>query len=151
MVSDPTNLRINQKVKMYGTKYESIKIPMLNKVEYPTWKMKMMMFLEAPDCDYLDKIHDGPFVPNKFAWTKEEKVEVLKDAKVINILQNYLYIVMSNKVITCKTTKDIWNALEIQCQGIKEIKKNRRSVLTQEYECFESKPNESLTEINDIF
>ena len=38
---------------------------MLNKAEYATWKVKMMMFLEATDCDYLERIQDGPFVPKK--------------------------------------------------------------------------------------
>ena len=46
---------------------------------------------------------------------------------------------MSNRVITCKTAKEICDALEIQCQGTKEIKKNMRYVLTQEYEYFKAK------------
>ena len=28
-----------------------------------------MMFLEATDCDYLDIIHDGPYVPRKLIPT----------------------------------------------------------------------------------
>ena len=96
---------------MSGSKYESIKIPILKKTEYSTWKVKMMMFLEAADCDYLDRIHDGPYVPTKLVpqvntdgktvpehyvikdkaeWTAEEKNMVLKDAKVRNILHNSL-------------------------------------------------------------
>lgn len=60
------------------------------------------MFVEATDPDYHDRIHDGPFVPTKLVpemmvdgrsipehymvkdkidWTKEEKTDVLKDAK----------------------------------------------------------------------
>lgn len=58
---------------------------------------------------------------------------------------------MSNRIITCKTTKEIWDALETQCQGTKEIKKNRRSILTQEYEYFEAKANESLIKVYDRF
>ena len=50
--------------------------------------------------------------------------EVLKDAKVKNILHNSLNNVMSNRVIACKTAKEIWDTLEVQCQGTKEIKKN---------------------------
>ena len=131
-----------------------------------------MMFLEAIYCDHLDRIHDGPFVlrklisativegvnqlehytvKDKSEWTKEEKTEILKDAKVINILHNALDTAMSKMVITCKTSKEIWDALEVQCQGTKEIKKNMRSVLTQEYEYFEAKSNESLTEIYERF
>ena len=50
---------------MSRNKYDTIRIPMLNKAEYPTWKVNMMIFLEATDCDYLDEIHDGPFVHRK--------------------------------------------------------------------------------------
>ena len=53
---------------------------------------------------------------------------------------------MSNRVIACRTSKEIWDALEIQCQGTKEIKKNIRAILIQEYEYFEAKSDESLTE-----
>ena len=68
-----------------------------------------------------------------------------------NILHNSLDIVLSNIVIACKTAKEIWDALEVQCQGTKEIKKNRRGILIQEYEQFEAKHNEDITEIYDRF
>ena len=157
---------------MSTTKYEQIRILVLKKSEYSTWKVKMLMFLEATDPDFLDRIHDGPhepkkFVPtavvdgttvpehyvakDKFEWTQEEKADVLKDAKVKNILHNSLDVVLSNRVITCKTTKEIWDALEVKCQGTKAIKKNRRALLIQEYEQFEAKTDESLTEVYDRF
>ncbi|KAK1388835.1 hypothetical protein POM88_017013 [Heracleum sosnowskyi] len=44
---------------MSTTKYESMKIPILKKSEYPTWKVKMLMYLEAMDPDYLDRIHSN--------------------------------------------------------------------------------------------
>ncbi|XP_063947601.1 uncharacterized protein LOC135152054 [Daucus carota subsp. sativus] len=58
---------------------------------------------------------------------------------------------MSNRVIGCKTAKEIWDALEIRCQGTKGIKNNRRTILTQEYEHFDSKAGESLTDLYDRF
>ena len=157
---------------MSGSKYESIKIPILKKSEYSTWKVKMMMFLEAADYDYLDRIHDGPYVPTKLVpqvntdgktvpehyvikdkaeWTAEEKNMVLKDAKVRNILHNSLETVHSNRVIALKTAKEICGALEVQCQGTTTIKKNRRALLIQEYEQFEAKHDEGLTEVYDRF
>jgi hypothetical protein len=58
---------------------------------------------------------------------------------------------MSNRVIGCKTAKEIWDALETRCQGTPAIKKNRKTILTQEYEHFDSRPNETLTETYDRF
>ena len=58
---------------------------------------------------------------------------------------------MLNRVIACRTAKEIWDTLEIQCQGTKEIKKNKRAILIQEYEYFEAKSDESLTDVYDRF
>ncbi|KAK1360845.1 hypothetical protein POM88_045319 [Heracleum sosnowskyi] len=145
-----------------------MKIPMLKKSEFSTWKVKMLMYLEASDPDYIDRISNGPFIPTepvaatettpaglapkkKGDWTPEDKAEIIKDAKVRNILHNSLDTVLSNRVIACKTAKEIWDALEVQCQGTEEIKKNRRGILIQEYEQFEAKHGEDITEIYDRF
>ncbi|KAL8109079.1 hypothetical protein AgCh_025247 [Apium graveolens] len=126
------------------------------------------MHLEATDPDYIDVINDGPYKPTKLIhatptveehpqlkkkreWTPEEKANMMKDAKVRNILYNSLDSVMSNRVIACKTTKEIWDAVETQCQETTAIKKNRRAVLIQEYEHFEAKSDESLIDIYDRF
>ena len=58
------------------------------------------------------------------------------------------YVTESSPV---RTAKKIWDALEVQCQGTKAIKKNRRALLIQEYEQFEAKADESLTEVYDRF
>ena len=83
---------------MSTTKYEHVKILVLKKTDFSTWKIKMLMFLEATDPDYIDRINDGPHEPrklvpsavvdgveisehyvakDKFEWTVEEKVDVL--------------------------------------------------------------------------
>ncbi|XP_074346464.1 uncharacterized protein LOC141685250 [Apium graveolens] len=126
------------------------------------------MFLEAIVDAYIDIIHNGPPYPQKVLqmtitvskhyirkekseWSDPEKAAMLKDAKVRNILHNSLDNVISNRVISCKTAKAIWDALETQCQGTMEIKKNRKVVLVQEYEQFDAKPDESITNIYDRF
>ncbi|KAK1379053.1 hypothetical protein POM88_025797 [Heracleum sosnowskyi] len=153
---------------MSGNRYETMKIPMLKKTEFSTWKVKMLMYLEASDPDYIDRISNGPFIPTepvaatettpaglapkkKSEWTPEDKAQIIKDAKVRNILHNGLDTVLSNRVIACKTAKEIWDALEVQCQGTEEIKKNRRGILIQEYEQFEAKHDEDIIEIYDRF
>ncbi|XP_074377129.1 uncharacterized protein LOC141718651 [Apium graveolens] len=153
---------------MSGSKYESMKIPILKKADYSTWKVKMLMFLESIDDSYVDIINDGPLYPEKVVpmtptdpehyirkekleWSDVEKVTMLKDTKVRNILHNHLDNIMSNRVIFCKTTIAIWDALKSQCQGILEINKNRRVVLIQEYEQLEAKSDETITDSYDRF
>ncbi|XP_074374242.1 uncharacterized protein LOC141714633 [Apium graveolens] len=87
----------------------------------------------------------------KYEGKDIKKASMLKDAKVRNILHNSLDNVMSNRVISCKTAKEKWDSLETQCQGIMEIKKNRRVVLVEEYEQFDAKADESITDIYDRF
>ena len=58
---------------------------------------------------------------------------------------------MSNRVITYKTSKDIWDTLEVQCQGTEAIKKNRRALLLQDNERYETNPDEDLTDSYDRF
>ena len=150
------------------SRYETIRVPILRPVEYPIWKVKMTMFLEATDPEYLDRIYDGPHKPTKLSlavdgqeqkivpkekkdYTSEDISSFAKDAKVRHLLHSALDNVMSNRVIGCKTAKEIWDALEVRCQGTSAIKKNRRTILTQEYEHFDSRTNETLTETYDRF
>ena len=88
---------------MSTNKYESIIMPFLKKVEYSTWKVNILIYLEAPDPNYVDKIYDGPYIPKKLVleieevpehyvrktkaeMTPEETNELLTDAKVKHIL-----------------------------------------------------------------
>ncbi|XP_074351812.1 uncharacterized protein LOC141690957 [Apium graveolens] len=87
----------------------------------------------------------------KSKWSDPGKASMLKDAKVRNILDNSLDNVMSNRVISCKTAKEIWDALETHCQGTMAIKNNRRVILVQKYEQFDVKANESITDIYNRF
>ncbi|KAK1390008.1 hypothetical protein POM88_018186 [Heracleum sosnowskyi] len=98
---------------MSTTKYESMKIPILKKSEYPTWKVKMLMYLEAMDPDYLDRIRDGPYIPTRII----ERTETVPEHYV----------------------------------GSASVKKNRRALLIQEYEQFDARPDESLTDLYDRF
>ena len=50
---------------MSATKYEHIRVPILKKSKYTTWKVNMLMFLEATDPNFLDRINDGPHEPKK--------------------------------------------------------------------------------------
>ncbi|XP_074351439.1 uncharacterized protein LOC141690547 [Apium graveolens] len=80
-----------------------------------------------------------------------ENTSLLKDAKIRNIMHNSLDNVMSKRMIACKTAKEIWNALETECQGKMAINKNRRVVFMQEYEQFDAKADELISDIYDRF
>ena len=149
------------------------KIPMLKRNEFTHWRVKMLNHLEATDPDYLDIIADGVTIPKRMLprqevdgkpvgaeqyvlktkkeWTNDERETMLKDAKVRNILFNSLDTAMTNYVLSCKTAKEIWDKITIHCEGTEHIRKNLKSVLVQQYEAFEAKPEETLTETYDRF
>ncbi|KAL8133157.1 hypothetical protein AgCh_008567 [Apium graveolens] len=169
-VENPTKPTKTEKTKntQIHSRYETIRVPILRPSEYPIWKVKMAMFLEATDPEYLDRINEGPHKPTKLSvvvanqpaktipkekseYKAEDISSIAKDAKVRHLLHSALDNVMSNRVIHCKTAKEIWDALETRCQGTDAIKKNKRTILTQEYEYFDSKGDESLTDLYDRF
>ena len=157
---------------MYVNKDVNSKIPMLKRNEYTQWRVKMMHHLRATYIDYLNMIKDGPFVPSKLVpamnidgkvfeehlvekskdeWTKEDKENILKDAKVINILFNSLDSVLTNYMLSCKTTIEVWNRLQVHYEGTKPMKKNMKYLLIQGYEYIKARSRETLTETYDMF
>ena len=157
---------------MYDNKDGNSKIPMLKRNEYTQWRVKMMHHLRATDIDCLDRIKDGPFIPSKLVtainidgkvveehlvekpkaeWTKKDKDNILKDAKVINILFNSLDSNLTNYVLSCKTAMEVWNRFQVHYEGTKHVKKNMKSLLIQKYEYFETRFGETLTETYDRF
>ncbi|KAL8148157.1 hypothetical protein AgCh_005489 [Apium graveolens] len=127
-----------------------------------------IIFIDDYRSRYLDRINEGPHKPTKLSlvvadqpsktvpkekseYTAEDISSIANDAKVRHLLHSAIDNVMLNRVINCKTAKEIWDALEIKCQGIDAIKKNMRTILSQEYEHFDSKPDESLTGLYDRF
>ncbi|KAL8089032.1 hypothetical protein AgCh_038696 [Apium graveolens] len=80
------------------SRYETIRVPILRPSEYAIWKVRMTMFLEATDPEYLDRIKEGPHKPTKLAvavageaaktvpkeksdYTAEDIASIAKDAK----------------------------------------------------------------------
>ncbi|KAL8115402.1 hypothetical protein AgCh_022041 [Apium graveolens] len=93
----------------------------------------MAMCLEATDPEYLNRIYDGPHRTITLAVVVacQEENMVDKDKKDYSSEDLFIYYK--------------------KCTSTTAIKKNRRTILTQEYEHFDSKVNESLTKIYDRF
>ena len=119
----PTKTEETPKTQIHN-RYETIRVPILKPYEYPIWKVRMTMFLEAIDPEYLDRINEGPHKPTKLSvvvadqpamtvpkekseYTAEDISSIAKDAKVRHLLHSTIDNVMSNRVINCKTAKEI--------------------------------------------
>ena len=58
---------MSEKSQTSNSRYESLRVPVLRASEYPIWKVRMVMFLESTDPEYLDRIYDGPYMQTKLS------------------------------------------------------------------------------------
>ena len=150
------------------------KPPKLSRDNFSIWKNRMEAFLIGLDSSLLETIQDGPHVPmvlipttsasegipatperymkkDKDLWSEEDKKKVALDGKARSILIMSLPDDIYHSVINCSSAKEMWDTLIILFEGTYEVKRNRRSLLIQQYEMFTSKAGESINETYDRF
>lgn len=143
------------------------KPPLCNKDKFANWKIRMQAYMDAIDEDLFETILNGPYIPTKLAptaddpnrtavklrteWTDTEKKAVQLDKKAKNILFMSLEDELFENVVNCKTAKEIWEALLIMHEGTEEVRENKQSLLTQQYEMFTYITGESITSTYERF
>ncbi|KAL8088143.1 hypothetical protein AgCh_038062 [Apium graveolens] len=153
---------------MNTQKISSIKIPTFDKANYTLWKKKMMPFIRMANPLYIQILKNGPFIPMvivdestdrdmvipahyapkdpaEYTDLKKEKISLDSDLQLILIesFDNVMY----NNIVNCDTTKQIWEKIEILCEGTEEVRLNQRRILISQYEGFMAKPKESITDV----
>ncbi|XP_074347115.1 uncharacterized protein LOC141685939 [Apium graveolens] len=146
-----------------------VKIPILDKDTYVKW-IENGPHLLSQDESYVKWIENGPHVPRRVAtnvedvteneqtvpkpkseWTDEDIEAVHKDKKAMNILFTGLDQDMFDNVINCKTAKDIWDIVQVLCEGTEQVRENNMQLLIQQYEHFHFKDGEPLSDIFSRF
>ncbi|XP_070022435.1 uncharacterized protein [Nicotiana sylvestris] len=94
---------------------------------YWWWKVRMHDFIMVEDCEFWDIICDGPFVPIKTSgeYTKADKKALKKNPRAKKILVYGLEPNEYDRISTCDTTKEIWEALQIAYDGTTQVKQNK--------------------------
>jgi len=141
-----------------------VKIPFLDKDNYHHWKVKMHLHMLSQDEAYVDCIERGPHVPMRAAtgnepsvpkprheWSDPDIEQVRKDKKAMNILFNGVDADMFDNIINCKTAKEVWDTIQIICDGTEQVRENKMQLLIQQYEHFHNEESESLTDIFSRF
>ncbi|KAL8118766.1 hypothetical protein AgCh_016318 [Apium graveolens] len=100
----------------------------------------------------VEKLTDGDmFIPAHYApkdpsqYTEPEKEKVFLDSSL------QLILIMYNNIVNCDTVKQIWEKIEILCEGTEEVRSNQRRILISQYEGFMAKPKESITDVFERF
>jgi len=136
--------------------------PLFCGLNYQFWKVIMKIIVESLDKGIWDAIENGPFVP-KFEkdgsiiekpwsqWTDSESKKAKFDCIVKNIITFALNSDEFFRVSQCKSTKEMWDTLEVTHEGINEVKRARKHTLIQEYEIFRMLKGETIAEVQKRF
>ena len=144
------------------------KVPQLQVERYFLWKTRMISLIGSLGPRMLQTLETGPFHPIKTIaavteeddkitpeitvpklrseFSPEEEAEVNLDRKVRYILFQGLSDELLKTVINCESAKEIWETLQILCEGTEEVRENNKGMLIQQYEYFMALPRETLTE-----
>ncbi|XP_070003309.1 uncharacterized protein [Nicotiana sylvestris] len=121
-------------------------------------------FIMVEDSELWDVICGGPYVPTKvleelpFSMLKTRKEYtdtymkvVEKNFRAKKILVCGIGPDENNRISTCDTAKEIWDALQIANEGTTQVKQSKIDMLTTEYEIFRIKDDESIQDIHTRF
>ena len=95
---------------------------------------------------------DGKITPEKSIpkirseFSPEEEAEVNLDRNVRNLIFQGLTDEFLQTVINCESAKEVWETLQVLCEGTEEVRENNKGMLIQQYEYFMAFPKETLTE-----
>ncbi|KAL8126037.1 hypothetical protein AgCh_013361 [Apium graveolens] len=104
---------------------------------------------ETTDGDMVIPSHYTPKDPSEYTEPEREKVSL--DSALQLILIESLDNVMYNNIVNCDTAKQIWEKIEILCEGTEEVRSNQRRILISQYEGFMVKPKEGITDVFERF
>ncbi|XP_075074518.1 uncharacterized protein LOC142162106 [Nicotiana tabacum] len=120
--------------------------------------------LITEDCKLWDVTCDGPYVPTKKVrdppvmmpktrkeYNDAERKTVGKIFRAKKILVYGIGPNEYNKISTCQSAKEIWEALQTAHEGTTQVKKSKIDMLTTEYELFRMKDDESIQDMDTGF
>ncbi|XP_075087835.1 uncharacterized protein LOC142169814 [Nicotiana tabacum] len=118
-------------------------------------------FIMAEDSEIWDVICDGPFVPMKtigepvVTVPKTRKEYNDDDRKAIEKIFRAKKILVSgigpdeyNRISSCQSAKEIWEALQTAHEGTTQVKQSKIDMLTIEYELFRMNDDESIQDMH---
>ncbi|KAH9781613.1 hypothetical protein KPL71_008538 [Citrus sinensis] len=130
--------------------------PFFDGNDYPYWKTRMRIYLQALDYEIWEVVCDDPFLPltkNEFGedipkpsreWNELEKRKVSLNSKAMNALFCALDKKEFHRVSSCESANEIWHKLKVVYEGTNQVKESKISRYTRQYELFQMEQNESV-------
>ncbi|KAH9685862.1 hypothetical protein KPL70_014139 [Citrus sinensis] len=107
--------------------------------DYPYWKTRMRIYLQALDYEIWEIVNDGPFMPltkNEVGedipkpsreWNKFKKRKASLNSKAMNALFCALDKKEFHRVSSCESANEIWHKLEVVYEGTNQVKESKIS------------------------
>lgn len=120
----------------------------------------------ADDSELWDVIYDGPHLPMKIVtegkvsrsvpksrkeYSDAYRKMIEKNFKAKKLLECGIGPDEYNHISTCETTKEIWEAMEIDHEGTSQVNQSNIDMLTTQYELFKMNEGESIQEMHIRF
>ncbi|KAH9801446.1 hypothetical protein KPL71_001040 [Citrus sinensis] len=110
--------------------------------DYPYWKTRMRIYLQALDYEIWEIVNDGPFMPStknevgedipkpSRDWNDFEKRKASLNSKAMNALFCALDKKEFHRVSSCESANEIWHKLEVVYEGTNQVKESKISRFT---------------------
>ena len=137
--------------------YSTTRPPLFNGKFYPYWKNRMEIFIKSSNYRVWSVITDGNIVITKTTlegativkppseYDRDDYATLELNYTAMQILMCALGPLEHNRIMGCKTAKQIWNLLEVTHEGTNEVKRSKVDLLVRQYELFSMKPKETVS------
>ncbi|MQL68197.1 hypothetical protein Taro_000451 [Colocasia esculenta] len=109
----------------------------------------MEFFLQGLDYQIWSCIEEGDLLVTneKDKWTEDDKKKISLNYKAKSILCCALCKKEFNRISACKSSIEMWEKLRITYEGTDKVKETRIDILVAQYERFQMRPGESITQM----
>ncbi|CAH9084228.1 unnamed protein product, partial [Cuscuta europaea] len=139
--------------------YSTQRPPLFNGKFYQFWKSRMENFIKAENYQVWNVIEvgdniitkedaEGKVIPKpKSEYTSDDYCKLEHNAQALKYLICGLGPAEHNRVLGCKSAKQMWDLLEITHEGTSRVKRSKIDIFMRNYELFVMKPKESIRDM----
>ncbi|MCH82548.1 hypothetical protein A2U01_0003357 [Trifolium medium] len=133
--------------------------PLFEGDDYYYWKDKMELFLRSQDNNMWAVIEVGEYQPTvkdsftpkpQLEWTTAESDRVLLNTKAKLFIKSALCRKEYDRIMECKTAKEMWNTLQTHHEGTSRVKETMIDIRVRKFELFEMNEEETVDQMYDF-
>ncbi|XP_061361118.1 uncharacterized protein LOC133305029 [Gastrolobium bilobum] len=136
--------------------YSTQRPPLFEGKFFNYWKNRMEIFIKAENYQVWNVIENGDFEITKMndkgdlipkpinEYIDEDWKKLESNAQAKRLLHCGLGTQEYNRIMGCRTAREMWNLLEVTHEGTNEVKQSKIDLLMHQYELFSMSPKENI-------